>query len=211
MNRAELRRRALNLLNDDTAAPAFWSLDEMNQLLQEAQEVYAEEVEALTQTVHIPIKPGKMFYSLRGLGIDCMTPLRLWTRQRQHRLWPISQSEMCAHYERWLTVQGDPEWWGLHSWDEIFVWPAPASSGGTFELDCAIWPPAILDDHDEPDFPDSDQNALVTYVELTGRVKQWDVETALKLAESWYAKSKDGQARAGVRAIQARFFAREQQ
>jgi len=210
VNRAELRRRFLRRVNDDTVRPEFWSIDEANQMLQDAQEMYSEEVEELTQTVYLPIRTGKMFYSLRGLGIACMTPLRLWSQQRQHRLWPISQTELCGHYERWLTVTGQPEWWGLHSWDTIFVWPAPTSGGGVFELDCAVWPTPLQDEHDEPFFSDGHHDAFVAHAEMMGRVKQWDVEAALKLAETWYGKAKDGQARAGVKAIQSRYFGREQ-
>lgn len=205
-----MRRRALNLLDDDTSAPIFWSLDEIDQLIQEAQEVYAEEVEALVQTAYLPIRPGKNLYQLRGLGLRCMTPLRLWTQQRQHKLWAISQQEMVGHYERWLTVQGEPEWWGLHSWDSIFVWPAPASGGGVLEIDCAAWPEPLQDDADEPLSPDPDHEALVSHTIIDGRIKQWQVKEALDRAKQWYALAKDGQVRSGIATIEARYFGREE-
>jgi len=205
----EMRRRALNLLDDDTSAPVFWSLDEIAQMLQDAQETYAEEVEALTQTVYIPLTAGKNLYQLSGLGIACMTPLRLWSQQRSHRLWPISQSELTGHYDRWLTVQGEPEWWGLHSWDTLFIWPAPASGGGVLELDCAVWPEPLEDVSDVPLYPDPDHDAFVRHAVMQGRAKQWQIEQALEMSKDWMAKAKDGQARSGLQTVQERFFVRE--
>lgn len=209
MTREELRTRALTALNDSTTAPVFWDLNELNQLLNEAQEVLAEEVEALTRTVYIPERPGVMFYSLRGVGVECMTPWRLWTRNRQHRLWPISMTEMDGHYERWLTVTGQPEWWGLLSWDTIFVWPAPTTGGGVFELDCFIWPEAFADDTSEPETADPDHDWLLDYVLMEGQVKQWDAARALDIGQTLFQRAKDSQARAGLRAVQERFFGRE--
>lgn len=209
MTREELRTRALTALNDSTTAPVFWNLNEVNQLLNEAQEVLAEEVEALTRTVYIPERPGVMFYSLRGVGVGLMTPWRLWTRNRQHRLWPISMTEMDGHYERWLTVTGQPEWWGVLSWDTIFVWPAPTTGGGVFELDCFIWPEPLADDASEPETPDPDHDWLLDYVLMEGQVKQWDVALALGIGQPLFQRAKDSQARAGLRAVQERFFGRE--
>lgn len=209
MTRDEIRTRALRALNDSLTDPAFWSLAEMDQLLQEAQEVLAEEVEALTRTLYLPERPGAMFYHLKGMGAQIMTPWRLWTRNRQHRLWPISMRELDGHYERWLTVTGEPEWWFLLSWDVIGLWPAPTAGGGIFELDCFIWPDALLDDTDEPEFPDPDHDWLVQYMEMEGQAKQWDTARVLEIAVPLLARAKDAQARSGVRAVQERFFGRE--
>lgn len=208
MTREELRRRAFLALNDSPEDPVFWGVHEMNQLIQESQEVLAEEVEAITRVLSIPVRSGVMFYHLQSLGAQVMTPWRLWMHQRQHRLWPISITELDGHYERWLTVTGAPEWWFLLSWDCIGVWPAPAIGGGIFELDCFVWPDPVPQDDYEPEYPDTDHDALLDYLVMEGQVKQWDVARALELAGKFYGKSRDGQARNGIRAVQERFFGR---
>ena len=209
MTRDEIRTRALTLLNDDPTAPIFWSLAEANQLLEEAQEVLAEETEALTRVLYVPERAGCMFYSLEALQGRVMTPWRLWTRNRQHRLWPTSMTELDGHYERWLTVTGEPEWWFLLSWDVIGVWPAPTTGGGIMELDCLVWPTKVQDDTDEPETTDPDHDVLVSYIEMEGQVKQWDVARALELGLGFLARATDSQARSGLRAVQERFFTRE--
>ena len=209
MTRDEMRTRALTALGEDPTAPVFWSIAEANQLLEEAQEVLAEETEALTRVLYIPARAGCMLYALAALHTRLMTPWRLWTRNRQHRLWPNSMTELDGHYERWLTVTGEPEWWFLLSWDCIGVWPPPTTGGGIMELDCLVWPTPMQDDADEPETPDPDHDVLVAYVEQEGQVKQWDVARALELGLGVLARAKDSQARSGLRAIQERFFTRE--
>ncbi len=209
MTREEIRSRALHALNDSATAPQFWELDEMNQVLQDGMEVLAEETEALTKTVYVPLRDGTMFYALRGLDLPLMTPWRLWTRNRSHRLWSTSIRELDSHYERWLTVTGEPEWWFLVSWDCIGVWPAPVAGGGLVEVDALVWPDRLLDDTDEPEFPDSDHDFLVRYLEMEGQVKQWETARAIDISLDLFRKAKDSQARNGLRVVQQRFFGRE--
>jgi hypothetical protein len=209
MTRSELRSRALTLLNDAPDEPIFWSPDELHHLITEAQETLAEEVEALTRSLFVPVRAGWQFYPLAGIGRQIMTPWRLWTRNRQHRLWPISMRELEGHYERWLTVTGEPEWWFLVSWDLIGLWPTPTTGGGLLEVDCFVWPDALQDDQDEPEFPDPDHDVLVDLVTMEGQIKEWDVARALEIGVPLLQRAKDSQARSGLRLVQERFFGRE--
>lgn len=208
MTRDDLRRRAQTALNDPDHI--FWSAEELNQLIQEAQEVLAEEVEALTRVLYIPERLGAMFYHLQALPGQVMTPWRLWTRNRQHRLWPLSMLELDSHYERWLTVTGDPEWWFLLSWDCIGVWPPPTTGGGVFELDAFVWPTPLPDDWSEPELADPDHDILLDYVLMEGQVKQWDIARALEIGLPLFQRAKDSQARNSLRAVQSRFFSRDE-
>jgi hypothetical protein len=118
-------------------------------------------------------------------------------------------TELDRHYERWLTVSGEPEWWFALSWDTIGIWPIPTTGGGVFELDCFVWPDPLLDDEDMPEFPDPDHDWLVSHVEMDGQAKQWDVERALEVGIDLYKRGKDSQARSGLRTVQERYFGRE--
>lgn len=209
MTREDIRTRALLALNDSPTAPRFWTIDELGQVIDECQEVLADETEALQRTVYVPMRPGIMHYPLRGFGPRAMTPWRLWTRQRQHRLWPTSMTELDGHYERWLEVQGDPEWWFLLSWDLLGVWPVPASGGGVLEVECLVWPAPLIHDDASPAFPDAQHETLVESVVVEGQLKQWDVARALELALPLQARYKDARAASGLRRVQERFFGAE--
>jgi hypothetical protein len=213
MTREEIRTRVLTALNDSSTDPAFWSLEEMNHLLDEAQEVLSEEVEAFSRTLYVPLRPGVGLYTL--LGVDPLgrvqTPWRLWSRNRQHRLWSLSLPELDGHYERWQTVAGDPEWWYPFSWDCFGVWPVPAATGGILEVDCFVWPDPLQEDTDEPECPDPDHDVLVSHMEIEGQVKQWDVARALELMLPLMGRWKDSQARSGLKQVQERYFARDEQ
>jgi hypothetical protein len=209
MTREEIRARALTALFDSPTDPAFWQVAEMDHLLDEAMEVLSEEVEALTRTLYVPLRPGTALYTLLGLGAQVQTPWRLWTRQRQHRLWSISLPELDGHYERWQTVTGDPEWWYPFSWDCFGVWPVPTTCGGVLEVDCLVWPDALLEDDDEPGFPDPDHDVLVDLLIAEGHAKQWDTARALETMLPLMGRFKDSQARSGLQRVQERFFGRE--
>jgi len=209
MNREQMRTRVLDSLNDSSDDPQFWSLAEVDQMLQESQEVLAEEVEACTRTLYVAQRAGCMFYPLRGLGVEVMTPWRLWTHARQHKLWPLSMEELDSYYERWLTVTGGPEWWFLLSWDCIGIWPPPVVGGGLLEIDCYVWPSRLLEDSDEPLYPDADHDWLVRHAEMEGQLKQWDTARALELGMELYKRARDSKARSGLRLVQERFFSRD--
>lgn len=211
MNRQEICSRVLVALNDSPTVPLAWSLDEIRQSLQEAQEVLSEEVDAVTRTFFIPLEAGVMLYSLVGLDRAVQTIWRIWTRTRTHRLWSTSMPELDGHYERWQTVTGEPEWWFTFSWDVFGVWPVPTSGGGVLEVECFCWPAPILDDGDEPETNDPDHDVLVEYMLAQGQLKQWDVARALEILTPLSARYKDSQARAGLRQVQERFFQREEQ
>lgn len=178
MTRAELRARILRLLYDDPEAPVFWQVEEINALLDEAQEFLAEEVEALTRTVVIPQRQGVMLHNLRGLSQQIMRPYRLWSDTRSERLTQITMRELDASLPRWMETRGAPQYWFSVSWETFGVWPVPAHRGGTLRVESLIWPDPVTNEDVDLAWSLPTQDALVPYVLCAGALKEQDVARA---------------------------------
>jgi len=209
MTRLEIRRRVLQALNDAAIAPVFWSVDEINETIAEAQEALAEEALSLKRTFMVPRRAGVMIYNLDGIGANIMAPTRIWLPDLHRRLGVWSLTDLDARHERWQAVTGDPWVWWPIDWRSFGLWPVPATAGGILEVDCYVWPDVLPDDSARPEFPPADHEALVTYGEIEGYIKQGDVLRALDLAKVWGQRWADGRYRAGIEQIAASFVIRE--
>lgn len=210
MNRAALRARILETLNESSSAPVFFSAAEINALIDEAAEVLCEESQAVKRTVFVPLRDGTAYYSLSGLGPDIMAPWRLWLHSQDRRLEATSMSALDREHETWPTVTGDPWRWFPVSWDQFGVWPSPTAGGGILRVDCLAWPRALQDDGDEPELLAADHDALTLYAVSEGAAKRWDVATMLS-AWSLFLKAAGASGhRSGVGRVQSRAFRREE-
>lgn len=211
MTRQEIRDRILVTLNDSTTAPVFWSLQEVNDLITEAQEVLAEEARALRRTAYIPRTPHGQFYTIHGIADDVMVPFRLWLPDKEHRLRPLTMGRIDKQRQRWLDVTGNQaEYWFPVSWDAFGIYPPPTTGGGYLQVDYLAWPPAMLDDDEEPQSPEPDHDMLVLYGVYMGLIRQWDIVRATEMLGRFVAGWLDAQARQDVRRMHARFERREE-
>ncbi|MBI3937139.1 MAG: hypothetical protein HY323_09195 [Betaproteobacteria bacterium] len=201
MIRSEIRARILHGLNEpDVANPVFWSATELNQVIDEAMEVLAEETAAIKRTTYVPLEAAWTYYSLRGLAPDLMVPWRLWVVSQERRLTPVTMEELDRFHREWITVTGDPWHWFPLSWETFGLFPKPASAGGVLRVDYLAWPRALLDDDDEPEMDLADHEALVGYGIYDGLAKRWD---QLRMVEAWALFQRQGlgaKGRAGARA-----------
>jgi hypothetical protein len=207
MTRSELTERILRQLNDSPTAPIFWSLGEIHDLLQDGQELLAEEADALRKTVYVPRRTGALFYSLAGLADDIMGITRIWMPDRHERLEPTTLTAMG--HRNWLSWPGtQPYVWFPLSWHAFGVYPHAAQGSGVFEVNYVAWPTALLDDGDEPDCPEPDQDGLVLYGIYHGLMKQMMPHVAADYFQQFLARWTDATARNGVREFQARHWQR---
>lgn len=209
MTRDEMRRRILQALNESTTAPVFWTLTEVDTIIDEAQEVLAEEALSLKRTFVVPRLPGVMIYFLAGLGEQIMTPTRIWLPDLHRRLGAVSLTDLDVRHEQWMTVTGDPWVWWPIDWRHFGIWPVPATGGGVMEVNCYVWPEPLVTDQSRPEFPPADHEALAMYGEMEGHIKQGDVVRALDLGKVWGQRWSDGRFRAGIEQILASFVIRE--
>src|ERR1041384_655857 len=200
MNRAEIKRRILDGINDTPDDPVFFTDSQLNDLIDEAVEFVVAETRAIRRTGFLALRASTTFYPLRGLASDLMLPYRVWNHANSNRLAVSSMEELDQFQQRWIETSGDPESWFGVSWDIIGVYPRPTSNGGILRVDYYAWPTALDSDTTTPET--SPEDALVAYGVYLGLLKQWDTERAAiafkKLqSHELFAKSKSGILRVG--------------
>lgn len=209
MNRAELRTQTFRALNEDPDDPVFWDREEIHQSLFEAMEVLAEEAPSLKRTYYVARRAGTYIYHLEGMGHNIQTPYRIWLPDMKRNLEAWSMTDLDRQHEAWVRVSGTPWVWAPLDWRQFVIWPIPAAAGGTMEVNCYVWPDELFDDHDEPEFHQTDHHSLVYYGEMEGYLKQWDVPRALDMLRKFSQGWRDAQARAGIRQMQGQFGVRQ--
>jgi hypothetical protein len=203
MTRSELTERILRALADSPTDPIFWSFEEIHDVLQDGQEMLAEEVQALRRTVFVPWRPGALLYSLGSLADECMAIARVWRSDTHERL--DATTLTALGYTPWMSQPGpEARVWFPMSWHAFGVYPHAGQGVGSFEVDYLAWPGRLVDDGDEPECPEPDQDALVSYGVYYGLLKQWDWVRAQDLWQQFIARWSDAEGRTGSRQLQAR-------
>ena len=184
MNRLQMRQRVLRLLNDDPVSPVFFDPALVNQSLDDARDLLAEQAPLQSQVVRFPREAGKMLYALPALDGSIQVPYRFWLPDLHRRLQATMLTDLDARHELWMTVQGDPWCWFPVDWRTVGLWPVPGN-GGWVEMDVYVWPTPLAGDTDEPDeLSLSGHEALIIFAEMEGYLRQWD---ALRATERWQA------------------------
>jgi hypothetical protein len=137
-----------------------------------------------------------------------MFPTRIWNNQNNLRLTATDFHSLDQTYERWLHVKQDPQCWFPVGWDMIGIWPSPASPGGVLRIDYLAWPRSLLDDDDNPELPESTQEAVILYGRYMGLLKQWDADRAKAIFKDLAGEEAFGKARSGILRVKHRSFSR---
>jgi len=198
MTKSEVRTRILESLNDSASSPVFWSTSEIDDVIQEGQELLAEELAIIKRSALVPLREGATYYYTQGIASDIMVPYRLFLTDLDRRLDVLTMRQLDERHETWITISGDPWHWFPVSWDIFGIFPHPAAAGGVLRVDYIAWPPAPQDDGEELEFSEPEQDALVLYGVYDGLLKQWDIERALKTFALFLERVPLGRARANV-------------
>lgn len=203
MTREEIRNRILYQLDESTSAPAFYTAAEIDTLIDEAQEVLAEEAHGLVRTSFLPKSDGLQLVSLQALGDDVMAPLRIWD-DNHRRLEYCGMQELDADRWRWWEVTSDFPWlWYPVAWNVLGIYPAIAAGTGTLRVDYLAWPTALADDSQEPDMPEPEHDQLVLYGVYMGLLKRWDIVRALDVFQKFVGRWPDSMFRDDVARLAA--------
>ncbi len=208
MTRAELRRRALNALNDSPDTPVYFTTAGVNQSLEEGFERLTEIVPAVRKTVYVPRREGQHWYSVHELGESIQAPWRIWLPDLKRRLTVVELNDLDARHELWMTIQGDPYWWYPIDWRTFGVWPAPSAGGGWFQIDYYAWGGALPERQDITDIELVDQEALTLYAECEGYLRQWDAQRAIRRWGQVVERTGDAVASADLNRLHARDYVR---
>lgn len=207
MNQSDIRTRILDGLNDSNTAPRFWTLTQINDIIDEAAEVLAEEAGAIRRSAIFSLKPGKQYYYIQEIAQDMMVPYRFWMTNLNRRLVAISMSDLDQTNQRWVDVFGTyPEYWFPVSWNLFGIYPRVATLSEAIRCDYIAWPKALMDDDDEPEFNGTDQDMLVQYGIYDGLLKRWDSEQATAMLPKLASMISRASARAGIWRTDAREF-----
>jgi len=208
MNRGEVRNRILDGLNESFLAPVSSSQAQIDDVITEASEILAEEVEAVPRTVFVPLQEGVTYFYVPGLASDMMTPVRLWLNDTNRRLRAVSLRELDEFRVDWESVAGNPNAWASMSWDIFAIFPHPATAGGVLRVDYLAWPRVLLDDEDELEFPESVQDGVVSYGIYDGLLKRHDVRNGIETLNNFTELWKAGAATSGIHRTGSRLFGR---
>lgn len=198
MTKAEIRTRILESLNDSASSPVFWSISEIDDVIQEGQEVLAEELAMIKRSALVPLREGVTYYYTQGIAPDIMVPYRVFLTGTDRRLDVVTMGQLDERHETWITISGDPWHWFPVSWDIFGIFPHAAQGGGVLRMDYIAWPSRPQDDNEELEFPEPEQDALVLYGVYDGLLKQWDIERALKTFALFLERVPLGRPRANV-------------
>ena len=208
MNRGEMRNRILDGLNDSFTSPVSSSAAQINDVITEASEVLAEEVEAIPRTIFTPLREGVTYFYTPALASDMMVPMRLWNPTTNRRLTAIDLRQLDEHNRGWEAVTGNPEVWASLSWDVFAIYPHPATGGGVLRIDYLAWPRELLDDDDELEFPLSAHDGAVLYGIYDGLLKRQDVKTAVEVLNQFTDIWKQSAQTSGIKRTGGRIFSR---
>ena len=180
MTRQEIRDRILLALNESPTAPVFFSLGEVDDIIDEAAEIISEEVTQIRRTAYLPRRRGVSWYNIFDFAPDLMTIYRVWLPDDETRLEYISMRRLDALRQKWMQVSSDsPDFWYSVSWDTMGIYPTPTTGEDFLRVDYLAWPPEMVDDNDEPEFDEEIQDAMVLYGVYDGLMKHWDITRAL--------------------------------
>ena len=210
MTRNEIQRRTLEAVGDDPDSPVFFSSKQLNELVDEANEVLAEDIRAIHRTALVALKQGVGFIYTPAIANDFMAPLRVFNHQSSLRLPTLSMAELDQLFIRWQDTTGHPELWFPVSWDLLGVYPRPAAGGGVLRIDYLAWPRSLMDGADRAELPEATHDALVLYGQYMGVLKKWDSAAAQISLEALQQHTSIAGARSGISRISVRSFQRSQ-
>lgn len=210
MTRDEIQRRILIGCGDNPDTPVFFSAAQLNALVDEANEILAEDTKTIKRSALLPLKEGVGFIYTPAIAPDFMAPIRVWNHQNSQRLTCLSMTELDALNIHWQTTTGQSEVWFPVSWDLLGVYPRPAAAGGVLRIDYLAWPRGLMDDSDRPELPESSQDALVLYGEYMACLKKWDAQSAMAPLKALQDHKLVAQARSGISRISVRSMQRSQ-
>jgi hypothetical protein len=205
-----MREKILYLLNENVTSPSFLTINQTNDVIQEAMELISEEIKALRQQATLITVPGRFWYTTYEISDTCMSPIRIFSYSNEQRLIPLVMEEVDHHYTNWMSVQSEsPQWWYPISFDTFGIWPGPSVGGATLQIDYLAWPETLYDDNDEPILREIEQDLIVLYGQYDGLIRQWDVERAFDIFNKFSTAYRDQRFRKAVMRYNRQIFDRE--
>lgn len=165
MTFAEMRAETFRRLREAASAPVFWTVDEVDTALNDGYAELSDASEWYEQVFDITLLNDRPYYDLRTvLGPDFLAIKPAFDVQTNRWLLPTSVRQFDAHDRRWEHVTGEPQRLLLHGLWWLGFWPrVQADTGGLIKQYYTALPPPMVEDDDEPGFPDPFHDGCIDY------------------------------------------------
>jgi hypothetical protein len=186
MNLSELEQAVYLELAESPTAPVYWGSAEIRSALNEGYEEISDASEWYERVTPLTFRARQIYYDLRGLGKTAvLTVLRVFAQPNVRWLAATHVRELDGAA---INYPNYPQWQGVRALSRFFfmrcAWwlgfhPSPSGDGEIVRLHHTSLPPGMVQDGDEPGFPEEFHLGLVHYAcyELRAREK----ETGLSL------------------------------
>jgi hypothetical protein len=179
MLRSEMRRRCLLFLDEDPVAPVYFTTSEINDLIDEAMEVIAEEVRYEKRTGYVTLRPGVQFYNTLAVDELLISPTRVWLQGDSRPLEYTTIGELSYHERGWLDDVGErPHHWYAVDHSTLGIYPAVSEPTESLRIEYYGWPKPLANDQAIIPHDDATTDAMIQYVVYSGLMKRWDIARA---------------------------------
>ncbi len=166
MNTGEMLARGFKRLDQDPAAPAYFTRPELLAALNEGQRLFAFLTLCLEATSPLALEPGTAFYRPRATWSDYLLTLRVATAGG--RVAPATILELDALDSAWRTCADAPSHYAALGCNLLAI----RGTQGACNFTRARLPLALAADLDVPEIPTACHSVLVDFVVMRVRMKQ---------------------------------------
>lgn len=173
---AEVSRRLA-----EVQANVFWTDEDIADAVQLGYDELSDAAEWFETYVDILLLENRPYYDLRRvIGEDFLALRPAFDRQTNRWITPSSVRDMDRRDRRWERVTGEPQRAFLYGLWWMGLFPRIQAEVGTIKQHYVALPPPLVDDTDEPGFPEAFHIGCVQFA-LTDLWAQ-DAETTKALA-----------------------------
>ena len=148
-----IETHVLQLIGEDIPSPDVFTDDEtglalirgsVNDAIQEMCMVTG----AYTKTYHLILLADRQFYRISAKQDYFGCCIEVWDRNRKLKLTQIDLVSLAKREPSFMTLSGDPDYYGHCGTEHVFVFPRPSSEGTVLEIRMAAIPKPYLSDKD---------------------------------------------------------------
>ncbi len=166
----------------------YWSQGDIQTAINDGYLELSDASEWFESALDLPLLTDRPYYDLRTcLGDSFLAVGDAFDVQTNRWLLPTAVRQFDAHDRRWERVTGEPQrvllrglWW-------LGYWPRIQSEIGTIKQFYTALPPILVDDADEPGFPDLFHYACVDFALADLWAQDGETARALRCWQAYLA------------------------
>lgn len=186
MNFQEMQTEVFRRLDEDSVSPAFWSLVDVKQAINEGYDDLSELTEWRETSSSLSLANSN-YYDLSTLVSDVVLTLySVRNAQTSKFLDQGTVKQLDTWYRRWeAVIGGEPERYWIRGLYWLGMFPNKGAASGTVTLYYTALPAALSANADTPGFPQEFHLALVDYAVYDLLCQDREYEKAARLWASY--------------------------